>query len=308
MKKIDIAVIALVATVLFYAAILFFTDIDIIIKRIYEINFAYLPIIFLLMAVHTAISGLKYHRLLLKVGIVIAFKESLKIFICGLSMNVTPLGVGTALKSHILKKKYGKSLSSSLPVVLIERLTEMLAILIIVTVLLLWANLYESKILLAIGYALIGFFIIVISNSRAYFSFKRIFMKLSYTKKLIASLDESRESVSMLTKKNVLVEALILSLVAKIAVLVAIYLIFLSVSIDLGFTLAGQIYYTSLLLGTLTLIPGGIIVTESGMLGLLLKHGVEFSLATLIVIFTRMISMWLFTIIGTFTLRHISKE
>ena len=79
----------------------------------------------------------------------------------------------------------------------------------------------------------------------------------------------------------------------------AIYLIFLSFGIDLGIISSGMIYYTSLLIGALSMIPSGIIITETSMLAMLLQHKVELSIATLLTITLRIISTWTLTISGT---------
>ncbi|MGI0056637.1 MAG: flippase-like domain-containing protein, partial [Nitrosarchaeum sp.] len=127
--------------------------------------------------------------------------------------------------------------------------------------------------------------------------------KIKFVNKLLSNLDESRESfIKLNTKKNIS-EAIAWGLAAKFTHLVIIYFIFLSYGIDLGFLLSGQIYYTSLIFGTITFIPAGIVVTESSMIGLLLEHNVEFATATLIVIFSRIITMWLTTFIGIFMLK-----
>jgi len=306
--KFDKAIILIVITVLFYALILFIGDINLIGEKIQEIDFGYLPIILSLTGVHIVLMALKYHRLLQRLEIKIPFKESLKIFTAGLSLGITPGGIGTALKSHILKKKYGNSISSSLPIILIERWTELLAILIISSVILLWVYLYESLILMVIGYALIFVVMAIFSNSKVFSFFKHLANKIRYLKKFTESIDESKTSLDKIAKKESLLEALGLSLIAKFVHLFTVYFVFLSVGINLGFFESGQVYYTALIFGVLTFVPGGIIVTESSMLALLLKHGVEISLAILAVIYVRMISMWLVTIVGAIALKLVLRE
>jgi len=306
--KFDKAVIIIVITILFYSAILFLANINSIIEKTYDIDFLYVPPILSLMGVHTIIMAIRFHRLLQRLEIRIPFKESLKIFVAGLSLSITPGGIGTAIKSHILQKRYGKSISSSLPIILIERWTELLAILIITTVLLLWADLYESIILMAIGYVLILIIMTIFSNSKIFLSFKGLITKINYFKRFAASIDESKNSLNKLTKKESLLEALGLSLVAKSLHLITVYLVFLSVGINLSFFESGQVYYTSLIFGVLTFIPAGIVVTESSMLGLLLKYGVEIPVAVLAVIYVRIVSMWLVTLIGALTLKFVFRE
>ena len=87
-----------------------------------------------------------------------------------------------------------------------------------------------------------------------------------------------------------------------------VYFIFLSVGIDLGIFDSGQIYYTSLLAGVLTFLPAGIVVTESGMIGLLLKYNITLSLATLGVLIVRFITTWMGMIIGVIAMKFVLKD
>ena len=63
---------------------------------------------------------------------------------------------------------------------------------------------------------------------------------------------------------------------------------------------------TSVLIGFLSLIPGGIVVTETGMIGLLLKNGVEFSIASLTVLIIRAITLWFPMMVGFIALKLIT--
>ena len=100
----DRLVIFTIIIIIFYIAILVYSDINEIADNISHIEIIYLPIIFSLMGVQLIILGIKYHRMLKKIGIDIPLKESIKIFISGISLIATPGGAGTAIKSHILKK------------------------------------------------------------------------------------------------------------------------------------------------------------------------------------------------------------
>ena len=49
----------------------------------------------------------------------------------------------------------------------------------------------------------------------------------------------------------------------------------------------------------MSFIPAGIIITESSMLAILSQHGIEFSIATLVVITLRIVGTWLLSLFGT---------
>jgi len=218
-------------------------------------------------------------------------------------MTITPLGSGTSVKSHLLKKKFGTSISSSLPIILVERLTELLSILILMTFVLFWVPMFASIIAIILGFVLIGVLVIITSESKFFSYYKKIFLKIKYLRKLNINLDESKKSIKILYRKKNIFEAVSLSIISKIAQFIAVYYIFLAVGLEFDFFMAGQIYYTSLVFGSISFIPGGILVTESTMLGLLLENGIEFSIATLIVILSRVFTTWLFTIVGTIVLK-----
>jgi hypothetical protein len=166
-----------------------------------------------------------------------------------------------------------------------------------------WSISYESLIALALGYLLLGIFLVLIINSKIFTSIKNLLARIQFIKNLVSGIDESRESLIKLNTKKNLIEATSWSILAKFAHLVTVYFIFLAYGVDLGLILSGQIYYTAMIFGVISFIPAGIIVTESSMLGLLLGHNVEFAIATLIVILTRIITMWLTTFVGVFALK-----
>ena len=87
-----------------------------------------------------------------------------------------------------------------------------------------------------------------------------------------------------------------------------VYLIFKSFNLDFNIFEAGQIYFTAALIGILALIPGGIIVTETSMIGLLLKQNVEFSIASILVIVIRFFSLWFLMLIGFVTMKILNKK
>ena len=302
-KSFDKVIILIIITVFFYIGILIYSDINTVIDKVYQIRFEFLPLILSLMGIQIILLGIKFHRLLQKLEIKISIKESIKIFVAGLSLIATPAGIGTVIKSYILKKKFGHPISLTLSIIFIERLTELLAILIILTSFLLWVNTPESIIAIGLGFLLVIIMLIISSNNKIFQSLKFTILKINRIKKFSSVLDESKDSLTKLMQKKTFSEALCWSIMAKIVQFVAVYFIFLSVGIDLGLILSGQLYYTALVVGALTFIPSGIIITESTMLVLLINHGVELSIGTVAVLFTRIITTWLATILGVISLK-----
>jgi len=304
-KILDKAIIVIVSIIIFYTAILIFSDFDVISEKINEINYQFFPIIFSLIGLNILIHSIKYHRLLQQAKIKLPFSESFKIYLAGISMHVTPGTMGTAIKSHILKSKHKISMSSSLPIIYFEKWTELLAILIIVTILLFWTFMYESVIAIILGYCVVGIFIILSSSSKSFSYITKFLQKIKFLRKFTENLDESKATFQILNSKRNVLEGVGWSVLAKISQLLAIFLIFLSLDVQWDVFLIGQIFYTSVILGTLSFIPAGIIVVEASMLGLLVKNGLEFSVATILVVLVRLITTWLVVVLGAITLKHV---
>ena len=294
--------------IIFYVGILVYSDLNEISNHISLFQFTYLPIIFILMGIQLLLLGFKYHRMLKKIGVNLSVRQSVKIFIAGISLIATPGGAGTAIKSQILKSKYNIPISKSLPIIFMERLTELLGILFVLSIFFLWTNLIESVIAIGLGFLFSLIMYLLVSKNKMFTSIRKILLKINKFKKLSDSLDESRESFSILSRKSVFAEMIGWSFFSKLAQFFAIYFIFLSLELDIGILNAGQIYYTSLVLGSLSLLPSGIIITESTMIAILVNHGVEISLASLLVIFTRLITTWLGTILGIIMLKIVQSE
>ena len=304
----DNLVIFAIIIIIFYIAILIYSDIHAIADKISNIQIIYLPIIFSLTGIQLIILGIKYQRMLKKLGINIPLKEGIKIFIAGISLIATPGGAGTAIKSHILKKKYNAPLSKTLPTIFMERLTELIGTLIILSLFFYWTNLYESILAIVFGFIFTFIMYLLISKNKTFNSLKGLLNKINRIKKLSASIDDSKESFLLLRKKDTFLEMIGWSFIAKLAYFFAVYFIFLSLNVDLGLLLSGQIYHTSLVLGSLSFLPSGIVLTESTMIAILLNHGIDFSLATLLVIFTRLVTTWTSTFLGIITLKIIQSS
>jgi uncharacterized protein (TIRG00374 family) len=88
----------------------------------------------------------------------------------------------------------------------------------------------------------------------------------------------------------------------------AVYVVFLALNIDLGYILTSQIYFTSLGYGVLSLLPGGIGINESIADFLLVRQGLDLSIASSLVILTRLSTVWFATIIGVMFTRVALKK
>ena len=165
-------IIILVIVVLFYAVMIFLADAQLISQKINQIDYTYFPYIFSLLIIQILLGVVKFHRLLQKLQIYLPYNESLKMLLAGFAIGITPGGGGTLIKSYFLKKNHDKSISSTIPLMIIEKVTDLLSVLIIIAFLLIWADFLESKIILGIGSGLFIVFFIIFTNNKFFLYFR----------------------------------------------------------------------------------------------------------------------------------------
>ena len=105
-KKLQIkAVIGIVIVVFVYVIFIIFSDIEKIILNFSNVMIhSYIIPIVLLFSITLIVRGLIQKQILKQLDIEISFKQSLLIYFAGLSMLITPLGIGQTIKSYFLKK------------------------------------------------------------------------------------------------------------------------------------------------------------------------------------------------------------
>jgi len=299
------AIFLLVIFAVFYALIFFLSDVDKIAISLSKINFQYYVIIFPLILGSIFLRGIRFHILLRKLDIVLKIQESVLISTAGLAMLFTPGGFGTILKSYILKQKIGQSYSSTTPILIYEKWTELIATTITVGVLLTWTNLYESQIIFGVGLALSVLIFLILKKNRWLSLLNKFIYKIGLGRKL--SLDEKefhRSSVKLLSF-GLLAKLLSLALLNRIILLISVFLIFESFNLNINLFLSGQLYFTSLLIGALSFLPQGAVVFDTSMLGLLVSNGIDFSEASILILVIRSVTLWFEVFLGFICLKYV---
>ena len=247
------------------------------------------------------IKGIRQKFLLEKIGISISWKNSILLYLAGLSMIVTPGGSGELIKSYFLKIKQGHSKAKTFPLVIVERFYDLFAIITIISFTLFFFYIIEGLIIVIVASILLIISIIIMRSRMAFLFVQRFFEKISKLKKFLNSIDESYNSFQSLTTKKDLLKNWSLSLCAFGFDAVVVYLVFLGFEQSFNIIYTTSIIFSSVLFGVLTLMPAGIGVTEISVVGFLTKEGLDLSLATSIIIMIRLVSIWFATGIGFIT-------
>lgn len=226
--------------------------------------------------------------------------ESLRIFLSGISMGITPGKVGEVLKSYILRETHGVDFSRTAPTVVAERLTGVLGcmLLCLVSLAVLGQGTWYSFVVCMLAFVV----------SAAVFAFFRcpLFARLVFS--LLGRLSRlARARDALQTMYLSLADILNVRTIALCVVISVGYwfmecLVFYALlqAFGIGGTLAHAVFVlTSLSIGGgLTLLPGSIGALEGGLIGVLVYEGATASTAGAVTLLHRFFAMWLYVLVG----------
>jgi len=223
--------------------------------------------------------------------------DSLLVFLSGFVLTVTPGKVGEVFKSAVLSQTHGVPAARTAPIVVAERLTDVIAIIILIVIGsagfaggLHWA-------VVGTGFVLLGLTFIL---WRAPGQWALRWLERGPRRQRFApKLAEALESLRLLARPSSLLVPTALSVVGWGCEGVAMYVILTGFDSGAPFAVAVFFYATATLAGAIVPLPGGLGVTETIMQeGLVLLGGVAQGPATASMILTRFATLWWAVVVG----------
>ena len=280
-----------------YAIILIAFDVNIISEKINDFDFQYLLFIIPLIPLTWGVLFLRWNLLLKNSAIDIPLKDNFIIFISGFALGVTPGKVGELIKAELLKNKFNIPRSKTAPLVIVERFFNFFAIAIISLfgILVFEYSIYIFTIL-AVG---IIIFLTITSSEKLFLKFLQKIEKIKFLRNFSSELPKSFTIIQKSTRGKILPLSIILSVIFWILDSIIAYLTLLSFGIDIiDYFVLMSIYTSSIILGVISFLPLGIGVVEGSLVGFLSLNGIEFPLATAIVVFIRFFTRWIGVMAG----------
>lgn len=299
LKKIISVVII---TIIIYAVFLFMSDLDKISDKIFNFKLEFLPIIIGLVVFSWIISYSRWNILLKNQNIHIPHSLNFQIFLIGGALGITPGKIGELFKSQILKEKFNIPRTKTAPLFIVEKFLDLVSAMI-VTLIGIWF-------IPEIGYlAIVGLMISVllfkILTSKKFFNQTLNFLnKIKFLKKYLEPLSSSHEILSKTLYSKKMFLLLILSFFYWIIIGCAAFFVIEGFGFSIGSILnIISTYSSSLVIGALSFIPGGIGIAEGSLIGLLTFQGIDISEAIVIVVLIRIFTLWFSTITGFIALK-----
>jgi uncharacterized protein (TIRG00374 family) len=265
-----------------------------------KFNWYWLPVILSLSFANYLVRFFKWQYYLKILNIRIKPYKSFLIFFSSFIMSVTPGKMGEVLKSFLLKEETGTSVSVSAPIILAERITDFLSIVILCLVGAIVFD-YGRDIVILTG---VFFLLLTVVLSSRKLSLKIIYLfeKIKFTSKHAEKLYTAYESTYNLIKLKPLLIVVGMSVAAWFFECLGFYIVlrvFTSVTnIEVTVLTATFIYTFSTLIGAIAMLPGGLGATEASITGLLifLKIPKDISVAATIII--RVATLWFAVLVG----------
>ena len=226
----------------------------------------------------------------------LSFKDNAVIFFVGLMMSITPGKAGELIKAYFMQVKADVPYSESVPIVIYDRLTDVLAMLALVSVGLLVYPFGLPSLIVVVVMLVIGFFVI---QRRSWMV--RIIDGLTKNKKrrrFREAFHHFYEQTIFLLQFRFLTFSFFVSVASWLLECISLYLVIQAFSLDVSFLASILTFSLGTIAGALSMIPGGIGAAEGSLAGLLVYFGVDGSLAVTISLIIRFVTLWFGVILG----------
>ena len=298
--------LSIVLAGLIYLAFTVYANFTQVLQAFGLFNWLLLPLLLLLSFLNYFARFLKWDFYLSVIRVEIKKVDSFSTFMSGLIMSVTPAKLGEVLKSVLVKEITGVPISKTAPIILAERITDFLSLLIIgITGAYIFDYGGKITIIVAIFFILL---ILIISNKKIALPIINFAERISFIKKYIHNVHSAYESSYQLLKPKPLLQMTVLSLVAWGFECIGYYIILVNFNIDFGVLWAFFSYSFSTIIGAISMLPGGLGLTEGSLTFLLIQKQVAADIAVTTTFIIRVVTLWFAVLVGIVSLTLYQKR
>lgn len=273
-----------VAAVLVLGVLGFYADYGDLAGALAEFEWPLLPVALGLTLVNYLIRFWRWQIYLARLGLDVPAGHSFLVFGAGLTMTLSPAKLGEVLKSALLRRSYGIPVSRSAPIVVVERMTDALGIVVLGVLALVAAQSSSGWPLLVVAAA--GAALLVVA------------LRAPLHPRL-HRLAEARSAALDLVGVRLLLGATLLSAASWFFECLAAYVCVRGLGIDTGLADVTLVFTVASLAGALSFLPGGLGVAEGSMTALLqLLAGLARAEAVAATVLIRLVTLWFAVAVG----------
>jgi len=281
---------------LLYLGFIIYADYSHVADAFKKFNWIWLPLLLLLSLLNYLCRFFKWDYYLSILKVQIKKIDSFSIFMSALIMSVTPGKMGELLKSYLVKQITGTQISKTAPIIFAERITDFVSLIIIALIGAYIYN-YGRSIVIAVGIFFL-LILIIISNKGIALPLIKLLEKNNFLKKHLISIQNAYESSYQMLRPLPLLYMTILSFISWSFECLGYHLILINFNIDVGFLWASFSYAFATIVGAISMLPGGLGITEGSLTFLLLEQNYPKDLAVASTFLVRVVTLWFAVLVG----------
>lgn len=245
-----------------------------------------------------------YYLHLLKIKITKV--DSFAIFMSGLIMSVTPGKMGELLKAYLVKQVVNEPVSKTAPIIFAERITDFVS-LVMIGLIGAYVFDYGRIIVAAVG---VFFLLVIFIVSQKSLAIKIInfFEKISFLKKHIEKIHTAYESSYILLQFKPIVFMSLLSLVSWFLECLGYYLVLTNFAVEVSILWSAFSYAFATIVGAISMLPGGLGVTEGSLTIMLIQKSVSKDIAVASTFIIRVATLWFAVLVGVIAVSLYQKR
>jgi glycosyltransferase 2 family protein len=303
-------VLSLVLGAVVFVGLSLYADVGDVVDGLGRFKWQYLPLVLALTSINYVLRFFKWQYYLRTIGVEgFPRGHSALAYLAGLGMVVTPGKVGEWLKCYLLRELHGTPFTRSAPILIAERLTDCLAMVLLGSVgLFVYRDSWPVFVFVVVG-GLAALY--VARNRKLAFWILRKLEGLPVVSRFAKQAEEFYESSYTLLSPTSMLSMTILSFISWGFEVLAFYVVLIGMGQDGGGDLllkASFIMPAATLASAVLLTPGGLGVAEGGITGLCqvlldMPKG-DAAVATLLIRFG---TLWFGVIVGLVALALVSR-
>ena len=247
----------------------------------------------------------RWNNYMRQLGHKLALTRHFQIYLAGFALTATPGKAGEALRSVLLKPQ-GVAYADSLAALLSERVSDIIAVLLLsVLVVLAYPQFYPIGVLFIVACCLFALMLLPLPQRWIVHVLGRGQGKLAaLVGKVIKVLARTREC----NPPSLVGSGIVIGLLAWGAEGFAFWLMLQQVGADISWYLAISIYCLSMLAGAASFMPGGLGGAEAAMTAMLALAGVPLHVAIAVTVLIRLATLWFAVLLGLISLLPFLKH
>lgn len=291
-------VVSLIVFVCMLSLMSIYAGSDDVLTHFSKINIGIVAVMLLLSLVNYLTRAYRWHIFSGHLGVHIPLKTTILCYFAGFSMTTTPGKLGEAMRLWILERQHGFGYTRLGPLFVGDRLSDMNAMLVLILVGIsvfsdyLWLSVAAGVLvlLLTISFLKPGVLIRMVGMLHRWTGkrWPRFFAKIRKILRLTATIFTWR----------IFGGTLLLASIGWLAECAALYLILMNLGAEVNLLHAIFIFSFSMVVGALSMLPGGLGGVEATMLALMVAVGIDLEIAVVATAVIRLTTLWFAVAIG----------